>query len=208
MGFKTNTLMLGLTLGLTVSCGAFQTKSKGQKFKQTDSALAERWKSDCVAGPLMELSHTMKDYRFSALGDYDRREYFYKDADCSTKLLTYQQTGVYQALGDQPAVDGAKQINYTMNAASFTPQTQEAADMLNATKFCGLDQWQAGQETDVTGRECAGLKFSKGDVIYGNYQVADDHILYLGSNAMFTSGIRLNERPNSLNKDIPLREQG
>lgn len=206
----TKKVVLGLSLGLVVSCGVFKTEEKGKKAQQMDPEIADQWKSDCVPATVLNLTHTIKDYRFSAIGDFDKREHFYNDNQCSKEIFSYQITGTYSVVGDAKMGNNAKNINYTINKVTVTPVDDSAVNILNTANFCGSSDWQKGAEKDVTGKECLGLNIDKGNVVYDIYRINKDvnpKLLYLGSNFYLGQDKSLTERPENLDEQTPLKEQ-
>ena len=190
---------------LITGCGVFSTKSKGKKETQTIIALSGEWRSECIKGDWFDFSQYIDIYKFSALGDFDKISTMYKD-QCNTAELTTTLRGTYDALGATKDVPDAKDINFTVTEALVSPRSDIATETLNAVSYCGVSDWKTNKEFSVLDKDCTGMDFKKGTVVFDIYRLKDNR-LYLGKKMTFFSAETNDTRPAKLEEDRALVRQ-
>jgi len=185
---------------MTISgCGAFKTKNKGEKAKENDKALTGEWKDGCIKGDWLGLTHEQADYKFSALGDFDHKTTLYRDDACKAADVTLAEHGTYASLGTSASVPNATDINFTVTKAEVTPQSDDAAKLLNDASYCGITAWQKGHAEDVVGKSCLGKDHAKGEVSFDVYRIDNDgRRLTLGKDSLFLGKSDAGSRPGKL----------
>jgi hypothetical protein len=193
---------------LTASCGILDTDDKGKKAEENAPALAGTWETECVENSALELSRSKREYSFNAVGDFDKTESYYAADDCGNADVVYTVKGTYDDKGNSPDNQDVTMINFTINEALVTVNSDTAIDAMNAVKLCGISDWAVGKETDVTGKDCMGSKVNKGDVIFEVYKLEDDNSdLYFGQNFVFLTETNASERPTDVNRDVLFTRQ-
>lgn len=197
--------ILSFCFAFTLGCGdAVDTTDDGNLPPATPAELRGRWQSDCVDANSSFFPKVQREYAFNTLGDFDRVESFYGDADCTRLLATYKVIGTVAA--GEPSDDPAlKLIDFTVNDASLELNDLELLSALNSQQFCGRSDWKLGEQAPLLGSNsnCAGFRLEKGSELFDIYSVENGE-LYLGQPRLFLvpgpSG-----RPQQLNKQLPLR---
>lgn len=199
----TSTLVIAACLS---ACG--KTDDTADKAKQTDTNLAGTWNLACANKDFAGVTHQSDSYNFSLLGDFDRSVKLFNSDGCTTQLAHIDSSGTTDSLGNSQKVDGAKDINFTVTQMEATVDDAEFAKTLNTIKYCGKEDWQVGAAFDMFGKDCAGEKMDKGEVIFQIYKIHDDQ-LFLGSpvTALWLDGNDASNRPSHLDENRGLAKQ-
>ena len=190
---------------IVAGCGVFSTKNKGKKETQNVIALAGEWRSECIKGDWFDFSQYKDDYKFSAIGDFDKSTTVFKD-DCKTAEITSTLRGTYDALGVTKDVPDAKDINFTVTEALISPRSDTATKILNSAEYCGISDWKTNQDVSVLDRDCVGWNFKKGTVIFDIYRLQDKR-LFFGKRMTFFSSETNDSRPAKLDEEHVLVKQ-
>lgn len=184
-----------------VSCGRVWKGSSDKKMQQQDSALAYKWKTDCVSSSALDLSHARRAIELSVLGNFEKDENFYSTDKCEKSQITYKVLGTYAALAENPVNKEVKNINFTINKTLLVAHTDDAVKNLNKLKMCGIDTWKSGKEIDITNKSCAGITVKRGDVVADVYQIKNK-ALYFGQKFLFLAGGDVSSRPDKVAADV------
>jgi len=184
------------------------TTEIGQNIQATPDELRGTWKSDCVGSDVLNLPATQREYVFNAIGDFDRVERFYSDSGCQNLVATYKVIGTVEAKGHNPESSDPEvnMVNFTVNNAMLTVNSDTIIDALNTMKLCGKADWALNQETEVTNADCEGSRIGKGSVQFDSYDVRDGQ-LYLGQKFLFLSKDDASARPKELDTSTPFHKQ-
>jgi hypothetical protein len=186
---------------LASGCGILQTKNKGQKSRENDSALSGKWENACSKLDWLGFSYHRTSLSFSSLGDFDKTTNLYSDDNCTAATATLTEHGTYSSLGDAQAGSGSQNINYTISEASVTAVSDSAVRLFNAVSYCGISSWQVGQATDVLDKPCAGAQHAKGAVIFDIYKVDNNgDRLTTGKGSFFLDKSDASSRPSKLDE--------
>ncbi len=204
MKITKKTCLLLCILGVASSCGAFKTKSKGAKVRQTDTNLGGVWTTGCTNSDWLGLVSQSETLKFSALGDFDRTTTLFSDGQCATPNLELTVRGTFDTLGDDAKVEGSDDINFTVTSASTTPRSENGATILNAVSYCEVSNWANGQTVDTLDNACAG-SWHKGSVIFDIYRLDQDNKnLRFGRPSFFLDRGDAGSRPESLDETSAL----
>lgn len=195
-------MSLFLICGLmSVGCGAFGTKKKGQKVRENDNALTGTWQNSCTKMDWLGFSYNQVSFKFSVLGDFEKTTSLFDDESCSTRIGALSESGTYAALGDAASTPQAKDINLTISEAKITADSDQAVKLLNAAAYCGISEWQKGQASDVLNKDCIGFRHAKGKVVFDIYKVdQDNHRLAVGKSSLFLDKSGAESRPQNLDE--------
>lgn len=195
------TVTVFLVTIMAVSCDAFKTKSKGKKIDQTTTALAGDWQTDCVAADVLEMTRVRRQFVFSAVGDFEKKEYYYKDDACTNLELTYAVSGTYDAVGEGKDYTKLTNINFTISNSRIMVNSDGLIDTLKTLSLCDKSDWVVSKEIDITGVSCAGYTTKKGDVIFDVFTL-NDKALRLGQKFIFLSDDDADDRPKNVVSEI------
>jgi hypothetical protein len=196
-------LLMAAALGLTTACGLFETEKRGKKSEENEPDIAGNWTSNCIKSPGLGVPMARAEYSFNAIGDFDKTENFYAGETCDSPIVTGIVSGTYDAKGKHPDNDDVKMINLTVDEVFVTANTDEGVETLNRIKFCGKDNWEVGEDVEVTGEDCGPYSFNKGDVVYDVYDVKEEDKLYFGKSLALTEEEEdPAERPKDINTNV------
>lgn len=199
-------IAVSLTALSLAACGWFGTKKKGTKAVQVDFKLAGQWRSNCVGADVLKLAHASMQYNFSALADYEKKETFYSDAGCAEPAFSYKTSGTYAEIGKHEGLEGAKDINFTIQKASLTVHAQDILDELNSSELCGIKDWTVGREVDITNKDCQGFTVKPGDTVVDVYKLGEKELVF-GKKIQLLASDDADSRPSSLATDAIYRKQ-
>ena len=183
--------------GLSASCGSTKsTKKEGKKLRQTAKSLNGEWDASCQKQDWFNFTQAAERFRFSPLGDFEKRTEIFRK-DCKAADLVIETGGTYDSLGKAKDIPDAKEINFTISAASVTPKSEDAVKALKAMKYCSISEWALGKKEDVLGKDCAGVNYKNGEVVYDIYRQKNKQ-LYFGKKMLFLAGETANDRPVKL----------
>ncbi len=208
--FKSAVLVsLALMSLATVSCNKDDnTTETGQKLNATPGELQGKWQSTCFPSNALEATYTQREYIFSAVGDFDKYERFFKDEGCTQQIGEYKVIGTVEAKGKASDAQDpeAEQLNLTVNNALFTVVDGNSVSLFNGLKLCGKSDWKGSEEVKVLDLNCLGSTVRKGDVIFDIYDVKDGQ-LYLGQSSLFLTQDSANTRPTALDAEVPFSKK-
>jgi len=185
------------------ACGKFSTKDKGKKAEQNSSALAATWDSGCSKLDLLGFLSHKEELIFSAVGDFQRTNRVYDNANCETEVGRFDTSGTYAVLGSSANTnDGTRDINLTLNTFDVTLSTDSSVKALNLAKFCGIDNWALNQRVSLLGLDCATGKVSRGDAVYEIFRI-DNNTLYFSDQLGVVGDRVAASRPEKLAMDRP-----
>lgn len=184
------------------------TTETGRNPRSTPAALQGQWKTECLNTSVLDLTHTQREYRFNAIGDFDKYERFYSDDACTKQTGEYKVIGTVEEKGKAAeATDpSSKMINFTVNGATFKVVNDTALAFFNGLNLCGKSDWKLNEEAKVLDANCLGNTIRKGDVIFDIYSVKESQ-LYLGQSFIFLNKDSANLRPSNLDDSAPMAKQ-
>lgn len=208
---KKHTKFLATILALPLALAACKddnddTTETGKKLETTPEELRGTWLSGCVKTTVLGLTSTQREYILNAIGDFDRKERYFSDANCQNLVATYKVIGTVEAKGQNPDKPEIDMLNFTINNAYLTLNADNITGVLNTTRLCGKADWAVGAETEVTNADCQGSTVKKGEVQFDSYDVRDGQ-LYLGQKFLFLAKENANDRPTQLATDVPYAKQ-
>lgn len=136
----------------------------------------------------------------------------FEDLLCDQPSLTLRNYGSF-ALGS-PVVEpvGAREIDFRFAKITVTLHQEDATRYYREQKMCGIEEWQVGQEIEVTGKVCeffgknSPVKVpSEGDERFGIIGLFEDEI-YLGALSRSRDGMQPDRRPQ-LFDPLPYRRK-
>jgi hypothetical protein len=199
MLIKTGSVLASIAL-LSLGCGAFSTKKKGQKQAQNDIHLAGTWKSECAKADWLGLTSEKQILVFSALGDFERTSKIYADAGCMSEAAEFKTTGTFDTLGASSIIPSGDNINYTVTSASALTRNETGSNALNLVNYCGTSTWSVNQTVDIIDKECAG-GWRKGSVVFDVYRLdTDQKRVVFGRQSFFQDKRDAASRPGSLDE--------
>lgn len=206
---KTKIFATTLTIGVVLSaCGAFGTKEKGRKAKETDTSLAGEWRGTCNKLDWLGLTSNRQVLTFSAVGDFDRVTTVYSDNACNLSGATVTERGTVATLGKSNFVADAKDINFTVSTATIAPANDDSAKSLNTVSYCGRTDWQKDVTVDVLGKECLGKNHAKGEVNFDIYRLdGDKKLLTFGKGSIWLDKSDASTRPTELDETKVFEKQ-
>ncbi len=104
------------------------------------------WRQDCAHG------YSREEAFSGERATYTERNFW--DADCARASVETISRGDVRLGGTVVAPDGARAIDFVFRSVSLRALDARAAELWNARGVCGFRDWRAGQEKDVSGREC------------------------------------------------------
>ena len=192
-------LAVFIAAGLVPACGALQTKNKNQKASQTVMSLNGQWESPCQKQDWFDFSQAIERYTFSALGDFEAKNEIFRD-DCKTADNVVELAGTYASLGKDASAPDAKDINFTVSTATMIPKSDVAVKMLNAMKYCSVQDWTLDKKVDILNKECVGINYKNGEVVFNIYRQNSDQ-LYLGRKMFPLAADSASARPNKVDEE-------
>lgn len=179
-----------------------ETTDTGGKIKETPADLRGTWLSPCLASDTLGLQKVQREYIFNSIGDFDKLERYYTDADCKTIGATYKTIGTVDAKGPLTQDTSIQSMNLTVNDARLTVHSPGMVEKFNALKLCGHSDWAAEKEVSVASLDCGGVQVKQGDVIFDVYS-RRDAVLYFGDSSLFLVKSSGDQRPTSINLEAP-----
>lgn len=179
-----------------------KTSETGKKLENTPADLRGTWQSACLGTTTLNMVSSQRVYVFNAIGDFDRLERYFSDANCQNLVATYKVIGTVEVKGSNPDKPDVDMINFTVNEAYMTVKSESVLEQLNAMKFCGRSDWRLNEDVHVTNAECEGSKVQKGGVQFDSYDIRDGQ-LYLGQKLMFLGKDNASDRPTELDTKAP-----
>lgn len=204
-----NLTMVGCAGLLTLSaCGDLKDRLEGRKgTKEVKPELVGKWESSCKTLDildLIEIGGERQSMDFSLVpGSVEKKIQHFSDGDCKEPAFERIIDASYAIVGDAEGGEGKKNINLTVNKVELKPQSGGAVEKLNKVKACGINDWKDGEARDVTGKDCVGKKYEKGQVIFDVYK-KDGNNLYLGKSSFFLDGESAEDRPKDVDMEHPL----
>ena len=137
-------------------------------------------------------------------------ERFYAQGDCTGLKSIARSYGDYwlPEQGDSPL----PKMDFRFERVTLEPATPEMADALSRAHYCGLTDWTAGVETELTGLKCDlfgnGKLYSRparGEMRYGIFSLEGD-VLRFGKLSRERSALTPETRPLELDP-APFRRQ-
>lgn len=165
--------------------------------------LAGNWDSDCAAFTQMKLSSLRSEFDFDALGGFEKKEEYFAQGDCEGQALALRTVGTYKT--NEPQEDDAdhRSVTFIIEDAFLNLESDAAAKLANRVRFCGRNDWKAGEEVEVTGDRCEALGIQNGDRVEDIFVIEDGN-LYFGQKSVFNlSG---DERPDAVDFDVIFRK--
>lgn len=84
----------------------------------------------------------------------------FEDEKCTVPYLHYNQYFKIDSISNE-------QINLKTQKVTYTAVSKEVASALKMINYCDFKNWNAGQETDVTGKVCDEyLQLAKNEIFY------------------------------------------
>jgi hypothetical protein len=204
MNLKKLAIVLLATTPLVTNCGAFKTKSKGEKARQTNMHLAGTWTTDCTKLDWLGLTSERETLKFSALGDFDRTSTLYTDGTCGSAGVELTVRGTFDTLGPDSKLAGSDDINFTVVAAAATPRSDLGTAALNVDNYCDNSTWSTDATVDILDRDCAG-SWRKGSVVFDVYRLENDNKnLRFGRHSFFQDKTDAASRPTALDDEHAL----
>jgi hypothetical protein len=199
----TTILAAGIMLIAGLACKKDEkTSETGKKLESTPADLRGTWQSGCVGTTTLNMVASQREYVFNAIGDFDRLERYFSDANCQNLVATYKVVGTVEVKGPNPDEHGVDMINFTVNEAYMTVKSEAILEKLNAMKFCGRSDWRLNEDVHVTNAECEGSKVQKGGVQFESYDIRNGQ-LYMGQTLMFLGKDNASDRPTELDLKAP-----
>jgi hypothetical protein len=195
--------VLALPLLASLACKKDEkTSETGKKLENTPAELRGTWQTACVSTSTLNLVSTQREYVFNAIGDFDRVERYYSDANCQNLVASYKVVGTVETKGPNPDKPNLDMINFAVNEAYITVKSDIILTDLNTMKLCGKTDWKVNEDVHVTHAECEGSKVQKGGVQFDSYDIRDGQ-LFLGQKMMFLAKDNASDRPSELDSKVP-----
>ncbi len=139
-------------------------------------------------------------YRFDGV-NVVRQTRLYTSADCSGDVaVTFEEAGTIKIDKESRGRnnnDNAREIEMDFDSLTAVVLTKENAEAANTARLCGLSNWEANKERDVTAQSedvlCYNAKVPRH---VSNIYRVDDGVLYLGT--VTKGSVSKEERPTSL----------
>lgn len=194
-------IYLGTFLALLVSCGLTEKDKKRAKSAKETIEVAGTWTTKCINRNFLVTSvYQREQLEFSIRNNFEKQIIRHDDEDCKDENFRTTIRGGYEVLGESDKAKHGKDINFTIRSIHITAFTPGMVTTLNDASYCGIDNWQADNERNVTGRDCVGLAVDRGDVLFDVYKIEDER-LYLGKTFLgFDEPVKLNLRPNKFDE--------
>lgn len=148
--------------------------------------------------------------RFEVPDKFTRYQDLYTNADCSGNPEgTAEAQGTFNVDNDgAPDSDGGA-MELKMEKAFVTAQTEGMATALSLVNYCGVAEYKAGEEKEVSPQDTDNLTCIVQDVpntLYGVYTL-DGDTLYLNEGGVGQMGESKEDRPKGLDKGTAYQKQ-
>jgi hypothetical protein len=159
------------------------------------------WTSDCHGG--MTAQGQIDSIMFSD-GRYSMTTTTFSDPRCEQAVMNVYENGSYTTSN---GINKYTNIDMQLGDVTILPVTDDMANNMNASAYCGLTGWNTSVAMSVAGRTCSGRRIrSFGALSYDIYFIpTEDGMglkqgnLYFGRKDGNYDGSAMNRRPVSLN---------
>jgi hypothetical protein len=162
-----------------------------------NSELEGKWATACLVD---DSGNSVKFTLEVAGSGFSRIESHYvADSGCGALDYSHKHTGSFRAArGSLESLSGAKKIDFTLDAASATPLTDEGATALSTASHCGISAWISGAAQSVLGKTCRDVPTPlAGGRIHDIYLLVSGE-LFLGELTTEKNGVSDLDRPATL----------
>ncbi len=187
---------------LVAGCGYFKRETAGAVDQRVNFELMGKWGSNCVKTTWLGLTKTDETMEFSGVGGFEKTTYVHAGNECEKPSVVVTSKGTARTAGNVEGVEGAKELNLTIDEYALTPKTDAITNALNLASYCGVKNWQINVMTDVTDKDCVGKTFKKGTVVFDIYK-AEGNTLHFGKSSSFAldSKEKADKRPTALDNE-------
>ncbi|MGZ3653117.1 MAG: hypothetical protein ACXWR1_17330 [Bdellovibrionota bacterium] len=104
------------------------------------------WSQGCQHG------YSREEKFDGAAAVYSERNYW--DLECQRPAIETISRGLITPGEALPQPAGANRLDFTFTSVSLRPVDDQSAESWNQKVLCGFRDWRAGEEREVTGRQC------------------------------------------------------
>lgn len=160
------------------------------------------WKTKCITGTTPVINTIVADQV-----NLTSTLVTYSDQSCFLMPLSVRRkSGTYQIGAPLTSISNTKEINVTYDGEFLTPSTAAVAQLLIDNLFCGITDWKAGVELEITGKNCTGITTqNKGDVRYNIVKIdgtGAGSTLTIGDLTSGQDGSSPEKRPTTLSTTV------
>lgn len=219
---KTQLLVAVATVAVIAGCGRGRANDpigaareaiedvnlQGKDFSDTCRAEVAEWFQTLFSSGTTVKS-SMRSYNFGGNTVTLTTDY-YQTADCSAEpAYTFSESGTFDVHSDKE-INGARPIDLKFDKLTVKIHSDEGAKAANAltNKVCGIGDWSAGQEREVTGQAgnmgCYNASLPRNDFNIYRLEGGDQNKLIWGS---ILPVVDANKRPTQLNTSVIYQAQ-
>lgn len=191
---------LSLAFITFAACGDDSTNMMTMDMAPMETPLNERlvgtWNSMGCEPAAMIMGYSLyakRSYKFTTATDWEATVDLFGDQNCTSflRLLRVDSKGTFKTGNDISAVQGAKEIDFSIAERGATPYVDMARMLLNMINCGGSNMWAVGTRKDISQNGCDPLVPSVSSCMkeFDLAQLTDASTLKLGTRPMTANGI-------------------